>query len=121
MRVIAKLTDPWFDARFVSGHADHDPNVLAGAGYLRFKCPHRFGRPGNSDDPDDPAHLIMVPFANPLGGWEATGLQANPAGWQMSGTSLADLTLTPSILHRGNPDHTECWHGYITNGEVLTC
>jgi len=36
-----------------------------------------------------------------------------PGRWQASGTSFADLTLSPSV----NVDH-EHWHGWIKNGEV---
>ncbi len=50
-----------------------------------------------------------------------TGVPADrvpgPGRWEASGTSLADLTLRPSILLTGEG----CgWHGFITNGEVIT-
>jgi hypothetical protein len=62
----------------------------------------------------------MIPFANPRNAPAVPadhGPQSklNPDGprprWIMSGTSLEDLTLTPSI-------DTGCWHEYITLGEV---
>lgn len=40
--------------------------------------------------------------------------EGKPVRWNMSGTGLNDLTLTPSILLEGGC----AWHGYITNGEV---
>lgn len=58
-----------------------------------------------------------VLFSNPIGG----GPPVNPDGptWERVGETFEALTLTPSILRtlpRG------CgWHGFITNGEVLTC
>ena len=58
---------------------------------------------------------LFVPFANPLDGGPQTGSQ----GWQRTGTTFDDLTLTPSILR--NKDKGGCgWHGYITAGEVIT-
>jgi hypothetical protein len=55
-----------------------------------------------------------VPFSNPLDGggvWSGSD-----KGWMRSGSTFADLTTTPSI-HRIIP----CgWHGYITNGEIIT-
>lgn len=36
-----------------------------------------------------------------------------PGRWLASGTSFADLTLSPSV----NVDH-EHWHGFIVNGEI---
>ncbi len=35
-----------------------------------------------------------------------------PSRWEVTGTGFHDLTLKPSI-------DTGCWHGYITNGEVI--
>jgi len=40
-----------------------------------------------------------------------------PARWAMSGTGLADLTLTPSVLLLGGCG----WHGFVTSGSVTTC
>lgn len=60
-----------------------------------------------------PDHRMFVPFANPPDG----GPSLNPAGhnWQRTGEEFATMSLTPSILRK------DCgWHGFITNGEVLT-
>ncbi len=59
----------------------------------------------------------FVPFTNPIGG----GAPCDPNhGWQRTGETFEALTLTPSILR--NPIRGGCgWHGFITNGEVLTC
>ena len=62
--------------------------------------------------PDSP---LFVPFANPLDG----GPQHGPQGWKRTGDTFETLTLTPSILRTGSL--CECkWHGYITNGEIIT-
>lgn len=43
--------------------------------------------------------------------------QAEPSPrWRASGTGLTDLTIQPSI--NCNTDTNNCWHGFITNGEV---
>jgi hypothetical protein len=55
-----------------------------------------------------------VPFTNPLDG----GPPHNDghATWQRSGETFETLTLTPSIQVIG-----ECgWHGFITNGEIVS-
>jgi hypothetical protein len=46
---------------------------------------------------------------------------SNPGGpsWHCTGDSFDNLTLAPSI-QRADPDGCR-WHGFITNGEVLTC
>lgn len=41
--------------------------------------------------------------------------EGKPVRWAASGTSLADLTLTPSIQIQGGCN----WHGWITNGETV--
>lgn len=44
--------------------------------------------------------------------------EPGPARWAVSGSSLADLTLSPSINLTG----PGCgWHGWIRNGEVTSC
>lgn len=59
-------------------------------------------------------HPLFVPFANPPDG-EPPVYPAN-AVWHRTGDVLETLTLTPSILRK------DCgWHGFITNGEILTC
>lgn len=68
-----------------------------------FDCPC-----GNKDD----RHRCYVTFANPIG----PGPHVHEKGWQRTGDTFDTLTLTPSILRIG-----DCgWHGYITNGEIIT-
>ncbi len=57
---------------------------------------------------------VCIPFANPLDG----GPQYGPTGWRRVGDTFETLTLTPSIL-RSDPDGCR-WHGFITNGEVIS-
>jgi hypothetical protein len=77
-------------------------------------CSCSFGNDGR-------AHGLIVPFANPR---NAPVVQNNfgitsrdgktKTRWQVSGTGLSDLTLSPSV-DVGEPS---CWHGHITDGEV---
>jgi hypothetical protein len=60
-------------------------------------------------------HRLHVPFANPPDG---LGPTYPGYGWHRAGDTFEDLSLTPSI-QRVLPQR--CWHGFITNGEVLTC
>lgn len=56
-----------------------------------------------------------VPFANPPDGGPPDPW-AKGQGWQRTGETFEDLTLTPSILDGG-----ACrWHGFITCGEVTS-
>lgn len=67
---------------------------------------------GNRDE----GHQLYVPFANPLDGGPPMHTGKNN-GWQRTGETFETLTLTPSIL-RIVPS---CgWHGFITNGEIIT-
>jgi Family of unknown function (DUF6527) len=121
--MIARLDDPWFEARFTAdttpagGHRMID--TLEGADGLWFWCPCGYGKPEYPIDGARP-HGVMVSFANPIGARPAphgAGSQGRSGGdtrWLVSGTGLSDLTLKPSV-DVGEPS---CWHGYIENGEV---
>jgi hypothetical protein len=67
------------------------------------------------DCPCGCSHRLYVPFANPPDG---LGPTSPGHGWQRAGETFGDLTLTPSI-QRELPNR--CWHGFITNGEIITC
>lgn len=64
---------------------------------------------GNADE----EHRLYVPFVNPIGPGPALG---DAHRWQRTGDTFETLSLTPSILRIGGCG----WHGFITNGEVLT-
>jgi hypothetical protein len=129
------LTDPWFEAEFYgrcfedepcsdpeclgmanphvhSGHSRQGAEIDGAQGIFLY-CPCAFGT--------DKAHGLLIPFSNPRNappvppghGPQSRGGGSRPR-WQMSGSGLGDLTLTPSIAV-GNP---ECWHGFITGGVV---
>lgn len=121
--MIAKLTDPWFDAKFMTettakGHRYCD--TLDGADGLWLWCPCGYGKPEYPLEGARP-HGVIVSFANPRGCTPAPAEAGSrsraggPSRWTIArGSRLADLTLTPSV-DIGNPS---CWHGYLTNGEV---
>jgi hypothetical protein len=67
--------------------------TLAEAHGVKFTCPCGGG------------HGIIVWFADRDVPTDATPLYR----WKATGTSLADLTLTPSV-------NASCWHGFVTNG-----
>jgi len=74
--------------------ADLDPK-LAG-GFLRFDCPvcSKIGD----------CHAIRVPLAPQV--------DRHGQSWQHAGQFPDTLTLTPSV-------NAGCWHGHITNGEIV--
>lgn len=103
-----KLTDLNFEAQFVRdvvGLSFRLSDSIQGAQALWMYCPCGEG------------HHILVPFADcglpdefgPL----ARDGKTHPR-WNVSGDSLANLTLTPSV----DVGTASCWHGWITNGEI---
>jgi Family of unknown function (DUF6527) len=71
---------------------------------VQFDCPC-----GNHDED----HRCYVPFEHPIDG----GPVLERKGWQRTGDTFETLTLAPSILRVGGCG----WHGWIRNGEVITC
>ncbi len=65
-----------------------------------------------------------VYFECPCGGDHSAAVRVGgPNGWTITAGSLDDLTtlsLTPSIKVSGRGG-VECWHGYLTNGEMRPC
>jgi len=60
----------------------------------------------------------FVGFANPLDGGPPHDPRAG-AQWQRTGDTFETLTLTPSILR--SKEKGGCgWHGFITNGGIVT-
>jgi len=119
----AHLTDPWFEARFVRFWREdasyEETNGLEGAQALFLWCPCGYGKPQYPLEGARP-HVVMIAFRNPIGAPTCTdqqcsrGRDGRPTRWNVSGTSLEDLTLVPSI-DVGRPS---CWHGFITTGVV---
>ena len=62
----------------------------------------------------------------PMGGWAVVPTKENflglptcadslSRGWDVTGTSFEDITLSPSIHHVGH------WHGWLKNGVLTSC
>ncbi|SRR6266851_2826294 len=98
------------DAR-PDGHRRLDS--IDGAQGIFFLCPKCWAANGDSAIV---THGIIVWFANPRNAPPVPkDCVPKPARWTMAGTSLQDLTLTPSILLTGEG----CgWHGFVTNGDA---
>lgn len=117
--MIALLTDPWFEAEFYGqanelGGYTRQGERIDGAQGLFLWCPCAYGN-------DARAHGLIIPFANPRNAPrlpERHGPLSRDGShrprWEMSGTGLADLTLSPSV----DVDTPSCWHGFITQGKV---
>lgn len=120
-----RLIDPWFGAKFYGEATDRsfrtsypDGSLLPWnkAQGLFLWCPCAYGN-------DAKAHGLLVPFNNTPSGVTLPA-EHGPLSrdgktrprWNVSGTGLDDLTITPSIAV--GPADDECWHGFITNGEV---
>lgn len=105
------------DAKFLGERSDQGMKILdsvEGAQGVMFQCP--LCAEGKERAPDGGfmgAHVVVIWFANPR------GVEPSPygdKGWQMTGTGLDDLTLSPSILLRGGDS---CgWHGWVQNGDA---
>lgn len=130
-----RLTDPWFEAEFIGNIRDdgkghrRQGDQIEGAQAVFLYSPCGYGM-------TDGTHGVIVPFANPRNAPAVPAAFEPTPRWQVSGTCLGDLTLTPSIdCTVDPPEHAEarraaglepgecrpgrrCWHGFITNGEV---
>lgn len=139
----ARLTDPWFEARFYGeanadrgfllAHEDGSLFAFSESQGLFLWCPCGYGaldKDGKERFPLDLSlnlgrpHGVMVPFANPPCGIHLPANhgpvsrdKATHPRWTVGGSGLHDLTITPSIAVGDNP---QCWHGFIRNGEVTT-
>ncbi len=102
-----KITDPYFEAKLVryTPEGTHDVGTLPEAEAVFFYCPCGYGKPTS-----DGTHGLLIPFET-----------KHPKGWKMSGTSLEDLTLEPSLLIGCYESQPPCWHGYLTAGEFRSC
>jgi hypothetical protein len=117
-----RLDDPWFEAQFIKNTTRAGltfTDQLDGADGVWFWCPCGYGKPEYPLDGGRP-HAVMVSFSNPRGCGQApddAGSQSRnggPSRWMMSGTGVADLTLSPSV-DVGTPS---CWHGFVQDGVV---
>lgn len=97
----------------------HDVDILTEADHIMFLCPLCFEKNGGSIG----THSVMVSFAgrnipDDVGSRDSTG---KPSRWTIvSGTSLDDLVLSPSILlDASRPPEQGChWHGFVGSSGI---
>jgi len=98
---LAELEPKWLyeaDGK-TGGFRSRNDAPMTDAQGVRFRCPKCGG------------HSVLIWFE---GRGVPEQLRPRPR-WKATGTSVADLTLTPSILIRA-----PCgWHGFVTNGQIV--
>jgi len=94
----------------------HVPNGLkrvetfAEAQGLMLLCPACWNKNGGSVG----THSILIWFAG-----KGVPDEERPAPrWNAAGTSLEDLTITPSIDVTAGGKYPGEWHGFVTNGNI---
>lgn len=139
--MIAKLNDPWFEAHFIYDarrdgkyrihHPDGTPTKFKESQGLFLWCPCGYDtkdKDGNLKYPLDLSlnlgrpHGVLIVFSNPPSGIipptnfgpKSKRDKSTHPRWSVTGSSLTDLTLSPSV-DVGEPS---CWHGFIQNGVV---
>ena len=110
------LSDPFFEAQFLNEiKGDRSCKLgcdLKSAQGMFMYCPCAYQKAHR-------AHGIFIPFdgRNVPANFGPVDDSGNRPRWKIkSGSSLADLTLEPSVLVGTARD--ACWHGHITNGVV---
>jgi hypothetical protein len=122
---LLRLTD--LDAEFVGDVKEKSmrrQDSIVGAQGIMFQCPLcAVGKEAGEEEINGKrrrffrgAHYGLCFFRNPQGTSPIPAeLYPEIARWEMTGTSLEDLTLQPSILF--SPPGCG-WHGFITNGNI---
>jgi hypothetical protein len=102
-------------------NADGSPApARAGVG-VSFLCPCPPCTAKRTGDPDHDFYLrVFVGLRNPVDGGPAYDPRPG-AQWERIGDTFDVLTLTPSIQRHQIGEHGCNWHGFVTNGEILTC
>jgi hypothetical protein len=118
------------DARFLGNVKDGSARMqpgISGAQAVMFQCPLcSQGKERADGGGFKGAHYVRVCFANPQGAPVAPQEYDDNPRWTMTGTSLDDLTLSPSINldvpwkdAQGVEHPSSCkWHGFVTNGDA---
>lgn len=117
------------DAQFIAHvnaatRSSRRQDSIDGAQGIMFQCPKcAEGKERGEEDGRRfvrGAHYILVCFANPVNAPVAPAEYDKNPRWQMSGSSIDDLTLMPSInLDIPGVEHDGCrWHGWVKNGDA---
>lgn len=125
--------DGWFVSRVtVTPKSYWRQEDIDGAQGVLFQCPLcLIGKPPGEGGGFAGAHYVQVCFANPRNALVAPEAYDDSPRWTVSGTSLDDLTLSPSIdlnpsaaqrakrRKLGLSEYSGCgWHGSVTNGDA---
>ncbi len=99
------------------GYRDHQDwfvpaGTFAEAHGVKFLCPKSFAADGGPRG----SHSVYIWFeGSPVPPEIGRNKEGQTVRWRASGTSLDDLTLTPSIQEE---DDACQWHGFVTNGNA---
>lgn len=116
----------FIDSASATGSRMLDSDKVDGAQGIMFQCPGcAQGKEVGEEDGRRfvrGAHYIKVYFSNPMGVAIAPPDADDNPRWEMEGTSLDDLTLSPSIncdipQEDGTPSVCK-FHGHVKNGEA---
>lgn len=104
--------DPYFWSPHPYRYVHHKVDTVADADQVSFLCPACFAK---NNGPVG-THHVMVTFANRTVPDEAgsRGKDGKPTRWSVSGNSLRDLVLTPSIQIHGPCN----WHGFVGSSGI---
>lgn len=87
-------------------------DALSEAHGVRFICPKSFATHGGKVG----AHSVQVYFVgSPVPDHLGLNKDGQPVRWNVAGTSLDDLSLSPSIQEQ---DSICGWHGFVGNGGI---
>ncbi len=105
-----KLTQ--LDASFLQYASDGFQMIagIEGADGVKFQCPKCSEGLEKTETYVIGAHSVICWFVGKVPDSASPG----PGRWAPSGTSLNDLTLTPSVFLEKSCG----WHGYVTNGDA---
>lgn len=101
-------------------NADGSPAPARHGVGVSFDCPCASCTAKRTGDEDHDFYLrVFVALTNPLDGGPPHDPRPNQQ-WTRTGETFDTLTLRPSIQrHRVGDDGCD-WHGFVTNGEILT-
>lgn len=74
-----------------------------GSSAVLFECPCGGG------------HKLCIPFSPTIGGAPPS---PGPQWTRVSGETVDDLTLSPSLAISSGPSGQECWHGWMRGGSL---
>lgn len=108
-----KLTEGWMFqfVKYESAGALSKVDTLSGADGVMFTCPKCASKTFDVPENQRSGHVVICWFVGKVPAEASPG----PGRWTASGTSIEDLTLSPSVFLNGEG----CgWHGWVRNGDA---